>query len=423
MLDAKKRYPSKCCLIYDNGLFCELAPLLAKDFGRVYYVTPRSDPAFARSNAELIGHGLEGVTRINDIWRVEKEVDLWVFPDTYDGDLQVHLRDLGHRVFGSFMGEDLELDRDHAKKFLKSLGMDIGPYKVVKGMGNLRSYLKVHDDQWIKTSRTRGDFESFHSPNYKIIEPRLDALEHDIGAKKKFYEFIVEDAINDACEICFDAYTIDGQYPTQGLCGLEIKDKGYIGIFQKYEQMPNQIRETNALIAPILKNYGYKNFFGLEMRITKNGRAYIIDPLARFGSPPSELAQLEYTNLAEIIWEGADGKIVDPTPKGKWGAELLIHSSFADKNWVAVHFPPEIRDHVKLRNCVVIDNTYFCAPQAVGLPEIGAVVDVGNTMEEAIKNVTEKAEQVEGYYIEVFPESLDEANQEIEKLEGFGIKL
>jgi predicted RNase H-like HicB family nuclease len=141
------------------------------------------------------------------------------------------------------------------------------------------------------------------------------------------------------------------------------------------------------------------------------------------GSPPGELVQMMYTNLADILWYGAEGRLIDPEPAGKYGVELLIHSSWADKNWQAVEFPSSVRDNVKFRNLTIIDGKYYVVPQAVGLPEIGAVVGVGDTLEEACDVVKKAAKKIEGYYVDVFPEALDEAQEEIKKLKNYGIKL
>ena len=59
----------------------------------------------------------------------------------------------------------------------------------------------------------------------------------------------------------------------------------------------------------------------------------------------------------------------------------------------------------------------------MGLPEIGAVVAVGNTLKEAIDKVKGYSEKVEGYYINVFPDSSDSVQEEIERLNSIGIKF
>src|SRR5882724_7828370 len=109
-------YTSKTVCVVDNGLFVELALTLTPHFKRVYYFSPWSQSGYPRSNALLIGHGVPNVTRIESIWEVLDEVDLFVFPDVYFGSLQLHLAALGKRVWGGRMGEEIELARDASKQ-------------------------------------------------------------------------------------------------------------------------------------------------------------------------------------------------------------------------------------------------------------------------------------------------------------------
>lgn len=415
-------FKDKTVMIIDNGLFIELAITLSKSFGKVYYHTPWVN-AFPQSNTRIVGVGVPGIERCNDYWDVKDEVDLWVFPDIYCGGLQLELESQGKRVWGSRKGDELELYRPETKKHLKSLGVNIGSYKVITGMENLREYLKANDNQYVKVSTTRGDMETFKAKNYNLVEPKLDELEYKLGAKKSMMQWVVEDAIPEAVEVGYDGYTIDGEFPKHAMAGIEIKDKSYLGIFKEYDKMPKQIKDVNSKVAPTLKEYGYKNFFCCEMRITKDGTPWVIDPMCRFGSPPGELVQNMYSNLAEILWYGAEGVLVEPKAAAKFGAEVLIHSSWADKNWQPIEFPMELRDQYKFRNLTIIDGKYYVAPQGVGLPEIGAVVAQGDTKEEAIKKCKEYCEQIEGYYIECYPDSLDDATEEEAKLKEFGIEI
>ena len=55
--------------------------------------------------------------------------------------------------------------------------------------------------------------------------------------------------------------------------------------------------------------------------------------------------------------------------------------------------------------------------------EIGAVVAIGNSQKEAVEECQRIAQLVEGHYIETKASSLDTANEEIEKLESYGIKF
>ena len=111
----------KVC-VYDNGLFVGMAGKLAESFGKVYYYSPWKN-AFPKSNARLVGQGFEMIERVNNFFDVVDLCDLFVFPDVYDGDLQLYLEKQGKRVWGSRKGEELELYRDEAKKHMEKLGI------------------------------------------------------------------------------------------------------------------------------------------------------------------------------------------------------------------------------------------------------------------------------------------------------------
>jgi predicted RNase H-like HicB family nuclease len=413
MSDLRKR----TAMVVDNGLFLEIAIRLSKEFGRVLYFAPWTN-GYPKSNALMIGKGIDNIERVEDPWSHIDDVDVWVFPDVYEGAMQDYLVSHGHRVWGCRSGgAELELDRVKSKETSKRLGIDIGPYKRIIGLDALRRHLKANDDQYVKISATRGDMETFGAPTYEEVEPRLDELEHNLGAKKKIMEFVVEEGINDAIEIGYDGFTIDGQFARGAIVGVEVKDKAYIGRTMRYNQLPPNVRDVNEKLAPELKRVGYRGFISTEIRETKD-KAYLIDPCSRAGSPPSELYQEMIGNLAEVIWWGAEGIVIEPEYTHKWGAEVLLLSDWADKNWQQVRFPEEIRENVKLRNFTVIDGEYYVIPQWSGMPEIGAVVATGNTAEEAISECKRIAALVDGYSVEKPLEAIDEAYENLKKALG-----
>src|SRR5580698_7548721 len=104
--------------VVDQGLFAELAAVLAPSFGRTLYCSTWKT-AFPRSNASAVGKGLAGVQRIESFWPIIDQIDLFVFPDILNGDYQIYLRRLGKRVWGSGQAEELELSRAHAKRWMR----------------------------------------------------------------------------------------------------------------------------------------------------------------------------------------------------------------------------------------------------------------------------------------------------------------
>lgn len=411
------------CLVVDNGLFCELAIKLAKTFKKVYYYVPWEN-AFPRLNLARIGHGIEELELVDSIYGPHfDEIDLFCFPDIYFGWEQEHLVKMGKTVWGSRTGECLELEREGMKQILKELGLPVGKYWHIKGMANLRDFLRDHPNVYVKTDKYRGTFETFHSISYDLVEPKLDEVEWSLGRFKDIIEFTVEAALEDRVEFGTDAWTIDGQFPKKLISGLEIKDCGFASVFKDYDSLPEPLTRFNDRMVPVFGAYGYRGFFSTEIRIGKDHEPYMIDFCARAPSPPNELYQEQYKNLAECMWAGANGIVIDPEPVAKYGAEIMLHSSFADKNWQPLTFPEEIRDFVKLRNIYKDERGYFVVPQSCGLPEIGAVVGLGNTLEEAFDHALENAELVDGYYLECKTGAIDKVREQIAKMADLGLSV
>jgi hypothetical protein len=167
---------NKSVLIFDYGTFVSFAERLARDFGKVYYYSPWKS-SFPQAKYNAIGEGLVGVERVNNFWDFADDVDLFIFTDVMDGDLQLHLQSIGKTVWGSRKGEEMELDRIGMKELMKEIGWPVSHYEVVKGMTNLRKYLKEHENVWVKISTYRGDFETFKSVNFDFIETKLNRSE------------------------------------------------------------------------------------------------------------------------------------------------------------------------------------------------------------------------------------------------------
>lgn len=414
---------TKSVTICDNGLFVALAEHLSHSFGKTrYYSTWESQ--LPTSNRTLIGTGIPGVERVNNIWETLDDTDLFVFPDLFMGPLQLHLQGLGKRVWGARMAEELEIFRSKSKEHLKSVGVNIGRYKTIVGMERLRNFLKEHDDQYIKLNQNqRGDSETFHAAAYEIVEPKLDELADALGARQHITEFTVEEAIDGAHNLGWDAYTVDGQFPDKNMIGLEVKDRAYCGKVLDRRETPKQITEVNDKLAETLKNYQCRSFFTTELSVTKDGKAWAVDPTARTSSPPGELIPLIYENLPQIFWGGGNGELVQPEISSGWGVQLILYSEFGAEHWCPVKYPKKLANNVRLRNWARIQGRDYVIPQSVGMSEIGGVVAVGDTLDAAIEECTEIAEQIEGFYVKTFPECLKHAQEELENLAKFGVKL
>lgn len=416
-------YSSASVCVVTSGLFADLATTLAKSFKTTYLYVPW-ESTFPRSSIALVGEGLKGVTKVPSIWPILDKVDLWVFPDIHQGPLQEHLASLGKRVWGSRMGECLELMRAESKEHFKALGLPLGEYVEVVGMDALREFVqdKSHEGWYVKGAATRGDFETFRILSYKLMEPVLDDIEHSLGPRKTSMRFVVEAPIDDAVEIGYDGFCVDGRYPSSVMCGIEVKNKSYVGEIKSYKELPEQLRWVNAKLSDTMKQYKYRNFWAAELRVTRDGTPYIIDPCCRAGSPPHELQQLMYTNLDEIFWGGASGIVVDPKPAAQWGASVMIESDWTTSHWQPLDIPPSVRDNVRLHYPVVMGGQYYTAPQHQEYDYCGAISAVGATLDEAIEGVRKVAKKIVGYDIEMPTASLDDAQGKIKSLARYNVR-
>lgn len=417
---------NKTILCVDNGLFMEFCLKLADSFDKVYYYVEWKDayPGMAKAviGTEWVnGQKLDtfdgkNFERIENLYDYLDKVDMVFFPDVYDGDLAQFLLDKGMPVAGSMKGEELELERWATKQYFKKSGMDVQPMHRIVGIDNLHKHLEKVENKWVKISKFRKQFETFHHKRYDLSRPLLDKIQMEMGPMGKIAEFIVEDNIEAEVEEGIDGYTVDGKFPNYLFAGAEIKDLSFAGKFFRYNDLSKGLKEVNKQMEPILKQYGYRGFFSTEVRTTKDGKHYFIDPCCRLGSPPNEVYQEMYTNLGDIIWNLGQGKLVDPIPANRYGMEVLIHSDWALNGHQAIHFPPEIRKYIKLRNILKVDGKYYTL-NLHGLPEAGAIVVTGDSLEGCKKKLEELAPQVEGYGLNVRIESLDQAIEEFKKME------
>jgi hypothetical protein len=414
---------SRTALVVCNPLFVSLAERLARDFGKVYLYVP-SGGSFPTLNAGMVGYGLPGVERVDDVFGPHFEsVDLFFLPDLGHSALAIQLEKMGKRVWGARNGEELENYRELCKEVMEKEGLPVQPWVKLKGISALRSHLKSNANQHVKIDRWRGVTETFFSPKYEVIEPKLDEIAHTLGGFKEELQFIAEDDLPDRVEVGIDAYCIDGAYPAQTLFGIEVKDLAYVGQMVDWQAIPEPLRRWNQKLAPYFAKYGYRGFLSNEIRIGADLEPYMVDATCRAPSPPSELWQELYTNLGEIIWEGANGNLVDPIPAAKFGVEVILKSSFAEKNWLPVAVPEQFERQVKLFNCIMVDGRRYVVPQDEEMSEIGAVVGWGDTLDAALDHAREAGEAIEGYGVKFSLGNSDKAVEQMQKLNDLGLKI
>lgn len=391
----------KKLLIRDFGSYSTLLPILREKFEVFYHCV--HDTSYPRSSAAQVGKGIEGVNYVSDFWKEVPNTDLIAFFDCREGDLQEYLRNNGHKVWGSGEGSEIENYRYESNEILGDMGLPKVNMERVIGIDKLRAFLKENENIYVK-SNWRGDFETFKSSNYDLVEPQLDVLEQELGLLKNEYEFICCHAIDgdDICEVGSDSYFVDDKFPDILMTGYEVKDLGYVCSVKKVENISKIITEPLKKLAPVFGEYKYRGFFSTEIRVGRDRKPYVTDFTARAGSPPSELYCNMISNLDEVMWEGSQGNMVQPKYNAKYGAQGIITSEWAEKHWQPIYYPKEISQYVKIKNWTVIDGiNYYIPINDVEMCQIGSVVATGSTIDEAIKNLKKYAEKVEGYCVKV----------------------
>lgn len=369
--------------VVDHSLFLPIALKLAEQLKHVYYFSP-VESIMPKLADGMIGDGFDNVTRINSPWEAE-DSDLFVFPDIGFGTLQKHLREMGKPVWGHNGGDILETHRGRHLMKLNELEMDMPPFEIVKGMANLRAYLKEAEDKYIKISKWRGDWETFHWRSWVEDEGALDQAAYHLGPAKELITFYVFDAIDTDIEDGVDTYCIDGQWPKLVIHGMERKDKGFLCAVQELDKISKAVTIVNDKFGPVLAEYGYRGFFSSEVRI-KDEFSYFIDPTCRAGSPPSQVMCELFGNLGEIIWQGAQGNCIEPEPTARFGVQSLITCKREKDEWVTLDIPEELEPWVKCGFATKIDDVMRIAPNPLG-DMIGWLCATGNTVEEAINNI------------------------------------
>lgn len=381
--------------VWDYGTFVSLAETLAKTYAKVYYYSPFESEYRCLSTC-VIGDGLDKVVRLDEPLHpdVLDEISLHVFPDIGFNGAQAHLRSLGKAVWGSNGASDWELYRTRFLKMLEDLGLPVAPYKVVRGVSELSAHLKTVENKHVKINRYRENMETWHHQTYATSQGELDRLSGEFGGLKERPVFIVQDNIESDIEVGYDGWTVDGEFPEESFQGYEKKNELYIGSLTKYEKLPEAVRFINEAFSPILKQSGYRNFWATEIRI-KDATPYFIDPTARMPGQTGEQLLETCGNLAQVIWEGANGVLVKPEFTAKYAAEATLHYKGNGANsdgWRVANIPKPVERWVKLyRYCRANGLNHF--PPARN-DEIGVVLGTGDTIMDAIGHLKENFDEL-----------------------------
>lgn len=366
----------------DQGYFVCLAEKLAETYKKVYYWSPY-EQEYRTITRCVYGEGLERVERENEPLDPDfiKKVDLFAFPDIGLSGEQKLLRSLEKPVWGAMGASELELYRTHFIKTVQSLGLPVAKTVECHGLIELRDYLKTCKNTWIKIDCFRDDMETEHHEDYAHSKRLIEKLAVVFGPLQEQVWFVVQNSIEGAQEIGYDGYSIDGNYPDESFQGYEKKNKLYLGSLLKNEDMPDEVRMINEAFASVLRSYGYRNFWATEIRSTDEG-AFFIDPTARMAGLTQEHLLETCTNLADVMWHGANGILIQPKFKARFAAEATLHYTSQVHDWKTIHIPREQRPYFKLCHYCMCDDAYHLPPS--DSDELGVVLGWGDTVKESM---------------------------------------
>lgn len=413
-------------LIYDAGLFTHLAEALVGQFKRVLYFNPSWKQAFPSSNQVYIGDGIPGVERVEQFWDIVDEVDLFVFPDIHNGDLQEQLKRMGKLVFGSGYSEEIEIERWAFKnEVLKDLGMPVQPVKRILGTKDLRKWLDDPKNvpSYVKVSLTRKDMESRKVFSRIAAELWICELEYKHGPIAREMEFIWEAPIPTTLELGYDGIVVVNQYADPACHGCEIKDAGYFMAVQPYATLPEPIKYVNEKMRKVWASYGLKGKISTEIRIGKDGKFYFIDPCQRFGSPPSQIECSLITNLGEVMYMAAQGVLIKPVYAAKYAVQVFMYSEKVDKEWVNYKIEPGYEKHFKFSFKYMDDKEIYTIPQNVGMAASGSVVALADDPMTAIKRIVEYSGKIEAECLDIRLDSLPKAVKQIHEATKKGYRF
>ncbi len=422
-----KKVEEVIACVLDYGSFTGLAEKFAETMKKVYYYSP-VEKEFRDIKDAAIGEGLSKVIKLENIFDLDifKTIDLFVFPDIGYGGLQEHLRSLGKSVWGSMGADELELNRDLFIQVLKEVGLPVIKSKTINGLSALAKYLKQVENKWVKINSYRENMETWYHLNYDQSSRRLESLAVIFGGAKEQVIFVVQDTIESDMELGYDGWSVDGKFPSKSFQGYELKNELYLGSLLKNSELPGEINYINEKMSPVLKGYGYRNWWATEIRVSE-GTPYFIDPTCRHPGQTGEHQWETCTNLADVIWQGANGIVVDPIFSHKFSAEATLHYTALSDNkavpseWRVLEVPKKIKKWVKLYHYCIIDDIFHFPPSKSD--ELGVVLGVGNTVEEAINHLQSNLDAMKHLPIHANISGFNELLNSILEAEKHGIKF
>jgi len=260
---------------YRNGI--SVAQRLAEEFGTVFYwAGPYVHNGFPEHSSFDVGYNVPNIVKVREWVEGYDEADIVVFTDSMDPALQDWMKRNGKPVFGSCYAEQLEHNRLQIKETLKQLGLPVASYSVARGVDELEQILMNAKEGYIKSS-LRGNGETWKHKEWALSKRQLQKLRYDMGLYENRETYIFEHPVEGIIEFGYDGFIVGGQYVHESMCGIELKDRAYLGRFIRYQHLPEPIRKVNDAFAPVFNDMGYNGHYSNEIILSKDKRPFLLD--------------------------------------------------------------------------------------------------------------------------------------------------
>lgn len=412
---------NKTAIFYDvAGDYCQVAEAIAPEYGRLLYFVPW-EGAFSTATGLIPGIGLDNIERCTDFFEHLDDADIAIFADVGNYGLQSWLRRQGMPVFGCGEGGKYETDRALLKQMCAEVGIQTAVAVPVRGVTALREILEEHDNLYVKISYLRGTFESFKHRSWLHTKDKFNRIAADLGPYAEFADFLIEVPIeddgDDACvEIGFDSYCADGRFPDEMLFGYEAKDAGFLG---RVGRLPTRMADVRDRLGIAMAKVAYRGPLSTETRETKTG-SHLIDLTARLPSPPSELQSKLITNLGEVFWDVAHGRVPTPNYRYRYGAQIVLKSTTFAEHPIPLEIdqPGLVAIH---GHCIVNGQDY--AVSVSEIEEMAGAIGMGDNLADTIAMAYEVAEGVVGDGVKYDSGVLQKALECVAQGEGMGLNF
>jgi hypothetical protein len=414
-----KVYKDKTVLFIDGaGMFIPWAEKISEGFGESYYFNNRID-IHASFIKHTVGYGLFKY-KPRSIFEISKDydytkIDLFVFLDNgYMWEAEL-LKSMGKRVFSCFQAENLEMNREFAIKKMQEVGLPTIPTEYIHGFDELKEYLEENEHKFIKVSEYRDIFESWEHETYDQSEQFLLKKQSELGASASLIDVLVQDILESDIELTGALYTIDGQFPKTISQEIEIKDKASLTKLTDWNDLIPQLRDSFEKLAEYFEDTECRMVVVNEVRMGKDGKGYPIDWTMRIPSPGGGIFLNLITNWPEIVWEGAEGKLIEPEFEHRYGIELIFGDHEATDSMTRVEFDKKYMDNVKLYFHCRIDKKDYSCPVA-GWEEVGSIVYIGDSVKECIEGLKRVVKEIGTFARDLDLNVLSELESELEAI-------